>query len=64
MDRRTSREVRGLKYPVHRGYQISVTSHLTRGAGIEIVLLTALEVKQSSRTSREVRGLKLMGHDI
>ena len=34
------------------------TSHLTRGAWIEITYLTALRELDMSRTSHEVRGLK------
>ena len=56
--RRTSHEVRGLKF--YRMYLLSrlLRSHLTRGAWIEIYI-SSFDVPFSvSRTSHEVRGLK------
>ena len=37
--RRTSHEVRGLKYNLLKAYSGDVTSHLTRGAWIEIQII-------------------------
>ena len=56
---RTSHEVRGLKF-CSNTERISciVTSHLTRGAWIEIVKQGTPAEPTRSRTSHEVRGLK------
>ena len=58
--RRTSHEVRGLKF-CSNTERISciVTSHLTRGAWIEITGDRNHYSSKGGRTSHEVRGLKL-----
>ena len=55
---RTSHEVRGLKYKFLAKRAFYISSHLTRGAWIEILGDTVTTVEQVCRTSHEVRGLK------
>ena len=56
---RTSHEVRGLKYSAFPTWASGMTSHLTRGAWIEIYSQLKSRRLRCSRTSHEVRGLKL-----
>ena len=56
--RRTSHEVRGLKYLYHKGTTELPKSHLTRGAWIEIIYFCSFYHAFRCRTSHEVRGLK------
>ena len=56
--RRTSHEVRGLKYFIKNFTRCDKLSHLTRGAWIEIQENLMRLPNQESRTSHEVRGLK------
>ncbi len=55
--RRTSHEVRGLKYSRSVRDVVGETSHLTRGAWIEIGD-SGFTGSHKRRTSHEVRGLK------
>ena len=57
--RRTSHEVRGLKLTIAAQIPSNQTSHLTRGAWIEIFPAGSERVDWQCRTSHEVRGLKL-----
>ncbi len=57
--RRTSHEVRGLKFA--EGLLLFFhyfVSHLTRGAWIEILAAPVMSLAGGCRTSHEVRGLK------
>ena len=56
--RRTSHEVRGLKYELFREQYACAASHLTRGAWIEICVVVYRNGGLAGRTSHEVRGLK------
>ena len=57
--RRTSYEVRGLKYRVGLSYHdVCILSHLMRGARIEIFAGVAALVGHCSRASHEARGWK------
>ena len=56
--RRTSHEVRGLKWLMGWEDENGLKSHLTRGAWIEINEQNKLTAKGKRRTSHEVRGLK------
>ena len=56
--RRTSHEVRGLKWITKAFAECFRVSHLTRGAWIEIKKSPYRIEKGSCRTSHEVRGLK------
>ena len=58
LSRRTSHEVRGLKYTLDIHRTDAVPSHLTRGAWIEIRKSDPDYEKCPGRTSHEVRGLK------
>ena len=57
---RTSQEGRGLKYERDENGGSRYTSHLTRGAWIEIIDAQATSELMRRRTSHEVRGLKLI----
>ena len=58
--RRTSHEVRGLKYAYRNSFLSLMRSHLTRGAWIEISSMMFSFWSFLGRTSHEVRGLKYL----
>ena len=53
---RTSHEVRGLKYNPETGEVYAMSSHLTRGAWIEMVTSATTRYCRFGRTSHEVYG--------